>query len=99
MFNYLTKRPARSTLQVVSGVITSSARRHLSLHEHQAQSLLAEYGVNVPVGHVTTSVEEVGAAVSALGGDAVLKSQILAGGRGKGSFENGLKSGVHVVSR
>lgn len=29
----------------------------------------------------------------------VIKAQVLAGGRGKGKFDNGLQGGVHVVSR
>lgn len=101
MFGAFTKRPpVRAVVQtVVSNAFSSSSRRFLSLHEYQAQGLLAEYGIKVPVGRAATSVDEVGAAVDALGGSAVLKSQILAGGRGKGHFDSGLKSGVHVVSR
>lgn len=97
MLNILAKRPATATAQV--WVRTAlSPKRHLSLHEHQAQSILKEYGIRVPSGTVATSKDEVAKAVSALGGAAVLKSQILAGGRGKGSFDNGFKSGVHVVA-
>jgi succinyl-CoA synthetase beta subunit len=99
MFNTLNKKPVATVLQHISGVVSTSSKRHLSLHEHQAQGLLGEYGINVPNGRAATSVEDVGAAVTAFGGNAVLKSQILAGGRGKGSFDNGLKSGVHIVSR
>jgi succinyl-CoA synthetase beta subunit len=29
----------------------------------------------------------------------VIKAQVLAGGRGKGRFDNGFQGGVHVVSR
>lgn len=29
--------------------------------------------------------------------DMVVKAQVLAGGRGKGSFDNGLKGGVHII--
>lgn len=31
------------------------------------------------------------------GDDMVIKAQVLAGGRGKGSFDNGLKGGVRVI--
>lgn len=31
------------------------------------------------------------------GDDMVIKAQVLAGGRGKGTFDNGLKGGVRVV--
>ena len=73
-------------------------RRFLSIHEYQAQNLLAEYGVPVPKGHLATSGSEVKDFVARQGGQAVIKAQILAGGRGKGTFENGFKGGVHVVS-
>jgi len=29
----------------------------------------------------------------------VVKAQILAGGRGKGTFDNGFKGGVHITSK
>lgn len=31
--------------------------------------------------------------------DIVIKAQVLAGGRGLGSFDNGFQGGVHVVTR
>lgn len=31
--------------------------------------------------------------------DLVIKAQVLAGGRGKGKFDNGFQGGVHIVSR
>ena len=31
------------------------------------------------------------------GEDMVIKAQVLAGGRGKGTFDNGLKGGVRVI--
>ena len=73
-------------------------RRWLSIHEYQAQGLLADYNVPVPRGFLARSSTEVGKHIQGLGGRAVVKSQILAGGRGKGSFQNGFKGGVHVVS-
>ena len=33
------------------------------------------------------------------GGSAVIKAQVLAGGRGKGTFDNGLQGGVQVANR
>ncbi len=56
----------------------------MNLHEYQAKSVLAKYGVPVPNGHVALSVAEAAAAAQALGGSAwVVKAQIHAGGRGK----------------
>ena len=72
--------------------------RYLSLHEYQAQHLLAQYEVTVPRGLLATTANEVGHHVEEFRGRGVIKSQILAGGRGKGSFGNGLKGGVRVVS-
>ena len=60
----------------------------MKIHEYQAKSLLAKYGVPVPNGKVAYTVDE---AVSdaqdfgaATGGGVVVKAQIHAGGRGKG---------------
>uniref|UniRef100_A0A803KWY8 Succinate--CoA ligase [ADP-forming] subunit beta, mitochondrial n=1 Tax=Chenopodium quinoa TaxID=63459 RepID=A0A803KWY8_CHEQI len=62
--------------------------------------LMSKYGVNVPKGVAVSSVDEVQKAIkeSFAGQDeVVVKSQILAGGRGLGTFKNGLKGGVHIV--
>ncbi len=55
----------------------------MNLHEHQAKTLLAGYGVPVPRGKVAHTVEEAEAAGSELGLPVVVKAQIHAGGRGK----------------
>jgi succinyl-CoA synthetase beta subunit len=56
----------------------------MNLHEHQAKTLLASYGLPVPLGRVVTSAAEVGEVLSDLGGDRwVIKAQVHAGGRGK----------------
>ena len=73
-------------------------RRNLNLHEYQSAALMAEKGVNVPFGLPASTVEEAVAAAATIGDEeVVIKSQILAGGRGLGSFTNGLKGGVHVI--
>ncbi len=57
----------------------------MNIHEYQAKSLLAEFGVAVPRGHVAFSVDEAMEAAGKLGGPVwVVKAQIHAGGRGKG---------------
>jgi len=57
----------------------------MNIHEYQAKSLLARYGVAVPRGKVAYSPEEAVAAAQELGGAVwVVKAQIHAGGRGKG---------------
>jgi succinyl-CoA synthetase beta subunit len=73
----------------------------VNIHEFQAKQLLGKNGVAVPNGMVCTTVEEVRSAAEkvAAGGASVIvvKSQIHAGGRGKGTFKNGFKGGVKVV--
>ncbi|CAK7231241.1 hypothetical protein SBRCBS47491_007864 [Sporothrix bragantina] len=73
--------------------------RRLSLQEYQSQGLLKEFGIPVPAGRVASTPAEVRQAIDGLGagGHGVLKSQILKGGRGKGTFLNGLKGGIQVV--
>src|SRR5574337_114407 len=55
----------------------------MKIHEFQAKAILDVYGVPVPKGEVVTTPVEAGRAVERLGGTAVLKAQIHAGGRGK----------------
>ena len=57
----------------------------MKIHEYQAKSVLARFGVPVPRGEVAFSAAEVGEIARHLGGDiVVVKAQIHAGGRGKG---------------
>jgi succinyl-CoA synthetase beta subunit len=70
----------------------------MNIHEYQAKRLLQEYGVPVPRGYAATNSREVDTAISHLGdGMIVVKAQIHAGGRGKGTFTDGYKGGVKVV--
>jgi succinyl-CoA synthetase beta subunit len=55
----------------------------MKLHEYQAKAILARYGINTPKGQVATTPQEARAATQAMGGRAVLKAQVHAGGRGK----------------
>lgn len=74
--------------------------RHLNVHEYQGASLMSKYGVNVPKGIVVSSVAEVKQAIRDAfpeEKEVVVKSQVLAGGRGLGTFKNGFKGGVHVA--
>jgi len=71
----------------------------MNIHEYQAKELLKKYGVNVPRGQVAFSADEAVAAAKTLGGPVyVVKSQIHAGGRGKGTIkEVPSQRGVVVV--
>ncbi len=55
----------------------------MKLHEYQSKDLLARYGVPVPAGEVTSDFAEARAIAEKLGGNVVVKAQVLMGGRGK----------------
>ena len=55
----------------------------MRFYEHEAKQLLRRHGVPLPQSHLATTVEEAEQAASELGGAAVLKSQVLSGGRMK----------------
>lgn len=68
------------------------------MHEHVSFSLLKEAGIPVPAFGVAKTKEEARKIAAQLEAkDLVLKAQVLAGGRGKGYFKGGMKSGVKMV--
>ncbi len=70
----------------------------MNIHEYQAKRLFKEYGVPVSKGYAAQSMRECETALAHFtDGPLVVKSQIHAGGRGKGVFIDGFKGGVHVV--
>lgn len=72
----------------------------MNIHEYQAKSLLRQYGVAVPEGGVAFTPAEAVSVAEGLGGPVwVVKSQIHAGGRGAGRFQNDPdgKGGVRVL--
>jgi succinyl-CoA synthetase beta subunit len=64
----------------------------MKIHEYQAKSILARYGVPVPQGEVVFSAADAASAARRLGGTVVVKAQIHAGGRGKGGGVKVVKS-------
>jgi succinyl-CoA synthetase beta subunit len=78
------------------------ANFEMNIHEYQAKQLLARNGVTVPLEIPAKSLAEVrpAAAKIAASGSAriVVKSQIHAGGRGKGTFKSGFQGGVKIAS-
>ncbi len=74
----------------------------MNIHEYQAKQLLAQYGVAVTLEIPAKSLAEVRPAaekIMASGSSrVVVKSQIHAGGRGKGTFKSGFQGGVKVAS-
>jgi succinyl-CoA synthetase beta subunit len=71
----------------------------MNIHEYQAKQLFEKFGVASPKGIVASTAAEAGAAAREIGQSGlVVKAQIHAGGRGKGTFKNGFKGGVHVIN-
>ncbi|KAH7400597.1 hypothetical protein DE146DRAFT_755060 [Phaeosphaeria sp. MPI-PUGE-AT-0046c] len=101
MYNLARARPLANALRAVQTPVKRSAiqqRRCLSIHEYRSAALLESYGIGVPKGGVATNAAEAEQVAKSIGGDdAVIKAQVLAGGRGKGTFDNGFKGGVRVV--
>ena len=62
----------------------------MKIHEYQAKEIFDRYGIPIPNGIVVTTATEARRAAESMGGGAVLKAQIHAGGRGK-------SGGVQVV--
>src|SRR5215208_7766225 len=73
----------------------------MNIHEYQGKAVLKEFGLPVSRGKAIFSADEAEAAVKELGGPIwVVKSQIHAGGRGKGKFKEpsaGEKGGVRIA--
>jgi succinyl-CoA synthetase beta subunit len=55
----------------------------MKLHEYQAKEIFPRYGIAIPRGRVVSTPQEARRATEELGGQAVLKAQVHAGGRGK----------------
>ena len=68
----------------------------MNIHEYQARELFEQFSVATSKGRVAFTPEEAMEAARGLGGKIVVKAQIHAGGRGKGTFTNGFKGGVHM---
>jgi succinyl-CoA synthetase beta subunit len=79
--------------------VQQQQKRFLNIHEYLSVKLLREYGINAPKGEVAKTPEEAFDIAKKLGSDdLVIKAQVLAGGRGKGTFDNGYKGGVKTFS-
>ena len=72
----------------------------MNIHEYQAKQLLGQHGVAVPTGEVCETPEAAKAIAERLiaQGSSLLavKTQIHAGGRGKGTFKSGFQGGVKL---
>ena len=69
----------------------------MNIHEYQARELLQKFDVATTRGKVASTLDDAEQIARQLGDvEVVVKAQIHAGGRGKGTFKNGFKGGVHV---
>src|SRR5262245_19373216 len=73
----------------------------MNIHEYQGKAVLKSFGVPVPRGYPAFTPQEAIDAAAKLGGSVwAVKSQIHAGGRGKGKFKEaaaGEKGGVRIA--
>ncbi|KXJ96892.1 beta subunit of gdp-forming succinate-CoA ligase [Microdochium bolleyi] len=105
MFNVARSRLAASAMRSAKPQFSAARipavqqqQRNLSIHEHLSHDLLRKYNVGVPKGKNAYSAAEAEQIAKDIGNDdMVIKAQVLAGGRGKGTFDNGLKGGVRVI--
>ena len=97
--------PARSPQAARALLPAPAARlgavRYLNLHEYQSKDLMESYNVIVQRGRMARTPEEAAAVAEEIlkanpAAELILKAQIHAGGRGKGTFDNGFKGGVKV---
>ncbi|PWU10798.1 MAG: succinate--CoA ligase subunit beta, partial [Verrucomicrobia bacterium] len=69
----------------------------MNIHEYQAKQLFEKFHIATPKGAPASTAEEAQSVASRLGIDhLVVKAQIHAGGRGKGTFADGFQGGVHL---
>jgi len=75
----------------------SRASPGMNIHEYQAKELLQKFGVATTRSKVASSPEEAEQIAREIApAEIVVKAQIHAGGRGKGTFANGFKGGVQL---
>ncbi|PPQ90397.1 hypothetical protein CVT25_014915 [Psilocybe cyanescens] len=77
---------------------STGQKRFLSIHEYQSMKLLNDYGIATPKSIAAKTPQEAYDVAKNFGtNNLVIKAQVLAGGRGKGKFDNGFQGGVHMV--
>jgi succinyl-CoA synthetase beta subunit len=71
----------------------------MNIHEYQAKQLFERFGIATPQGAPAETPRQAEQVATGLQSPSlVVKAQIHAGGRGKGTFTNGFKGGVHLCS-
>ncbi len=73
-------------------------RQRMNIHEYQAKELFDRFEVPSPRGQMAETAEEALKIAQEINSDLmVVKAQVHAGGRGKGTFKNGFEGGVHLT--
>ena len=71
----------------------------MNIHEYQAKGLFSQYGIPAGTGVAIQDIDEVDQKLADFPeGRVVVKAQIHAGGRGKGTFKDGFKGGVKIAN-
>ena len=91
----------RKTTTQHAGRITHQQVRMLNVHEYISMDIMNQHQIATPLGAVITTPQEAEEAYKTkfAGKDAVIKAQVLSGGRGLGTFKNGFQGGVHMVTK
>ncbi|XP_058058204.1 succinate--CoA ligase [GDP-forming] subunit beta, mitochondrial [Anopheles bellator] len=77
--------------------VYKNPKRYLNLLEYQSKKLLEESGVAIQNFRILEGKQDADLLSGFNVKEYVVKAQILAGGRGKGYFDNGFKGGVHIT--
>ena len=89
---------APKLLKMSTPALNKMQSRNLNLLEHQSKGLLQDFGVTVQKFRVASNEDEAKAIAKEFPcSEYVIKAMVLAGGRGKGHFDNGFKGGVHLT--
>ena len=79
--------------------LTTNIRRYFDLHEYQSKDLMRKFNIKVQRGNIATNPDMAYTVAKDLeaDGNLILKAQVHAGGRGKGTLSSGLKGGVQML--
>ncbi|KAL0039262.1 hypothetical protein WJX79_000710 [Trebouxia sp. C0005] len=94
------RRSAKEASKTLGRASQLQQQRFLNIHEYQGAELMGKHGINAPPGMPIQKIEDLLPAAKKMAdsdGEVVLKSQILAGGRGLGKFKNGLQAGPMMI--
>ncbi|KAI3617198.1 hypothetical protein CBS9595_003107 [Malassezia furfur] len=97
-YNLFRSRASMANSMLRAGPAAATQKRFLSIHEYLSMGMLNKFGIDTPKFIPAKTPEEAYEAAKKFNGESVvIKAQVLAGGRGKGHFDNGLQGGVHLV--